>query len=711
MATASPGHTASGQADPAPLDYLSPAILSAQTASIMHVALFVSRKVLATIAHFSGYNTAMMRHLILGTAGHIDHGKTSLVKALTGIDCDRLPEEKARGITIDIGFAHLDLGGFRLGIVDVPGHERFIRNMLAGATGMDLCCLVVAADDGVMPQTREHLEILQYLGLGHGVLVLTKVDLVDALTRDVVALEVRELVRGTFLENAPLVATSAQTGEGLADLKAALEAECRRYSASRGHDWFRLAIDRVFVVQGHGTVVTGTVSSGQLQVGEEVEWLPSGQRVRVRGLQNHEETVSTVCRGMRAAINLAQVRHEEIRRGHELATPGVLRASRILTARFQVSPGMSRPVRHRTQARLHLGTAETMAQVALLDADELRPGRSGLVQLFVKEPVTAIWGQPYILRSPSAEQTWGGGQILQPVAGKIRRRHLEILERVERLGSESDAERVRQVAWFAGCAGVTVFDVMRGAGLSQPRAQQLLDELAASSQIITLHIGGHRSISLAAELVADLEDRILKLLRHWHKTTPLVASLDRSKVQAQFAYLEDNDLVAAVVDRLISRGQIVGDARRIALADHKPRLSQAQRKLKDKIVNAYREAGFQPPAASSFVTQAGGLAAALNDLFDVCVAEGLLVHLGDDLYLHADHEAELRNRVQARLSSGIGLTIAEMRDLLGTSRKYAVPICEYLDRIGITRRVGDLRFAGTESTNSPSSSGETAVIK
>lgn len=648
----------------------------------------------------------MERHLILGTAGHIDHGKTALVKALTGVDCDRLPEEKARGITIDIGFAHLDLGDFRLGIVDVPGHERFIRNMLAGATGMDLCCLVVAADDGVMPQTREHLEILQYLGLQHGVLVLTKIDLVDALSREVVALEVRELVRGTFLETAPLVATSAQTGEGLSELKAALAAECRRYSESRGHDWFRLAVDRVFVVQGHGTVVTGTVSSGQIQVGDDVEWLPCGQRVRIRGLQNHDQAVSTVRRGMRAAINLAQVRHEDIRRGHELATPRVLRPSRIVTARFQASPGLGRPVRHRSQARLHLGTAEIMAQVALLDADELRPGRSGLVQLFLKEAVTAVWGQPYVLRSPSAEQTWGGGQILQPVAGKIRRRHLEILERIERLGSNSEAERVRQVAWFAGFAGVTIFDVMRGAGLSHAQAQKMLDELLATGQLVGLRPGGHRTISLAAELLAELEERIFRQLRNWHETMPLLASVDRSKLQAQFSYLGDDELVAAVVDRLLACGRLVGDARRVALADHKPRLSQAQRKLKEKIITAYRESAFQPPPAASFASQAGSHAAALRDLFDVCVAEGLLVQLGDDLYLHTEHEVELRRRVLERLSSNSGLSIAELRDLLGTSRKFAVPICEYLDRIGITRRVGDLRFAATEVTDNLLSTGE-----
>src|SRR6516164_8006898 len=273
----------------------------------------------------------MTRDLILGTAGHIDHGKTSLVKALTGIDCDRLPEEKKRGITIDIGFAALALGAYHLGIVDVPGHERFIKNMLAGATGIDLALLVVAADDSVMPQTREHLEILRLLGLSHGLIALTKCDLVDDTTREVVELEIRELVKGTFLEKAPLIATSAQTGAGIPELRAAIAAVCRQVEERTGVEWFRMAIDRSFIVQGHGTVVTGSVTSGSVRVGDEVEWQPRGEKVRIRSLQNHDQPVEEVHRGMRAAINLAGVHHEDVVRGQEVATPGYLMPSRVLT--------------------------------------------------------------------------------------------------------------------------------------------------------------------------------------------------------------------------------------------------------------------------------------------------------------------------------------------------------------------------------------------
>src|SRR5438874_1392030 len=295
----------------------------------------------------------MPRDLILGTAGHIDHGKTSLVKALTGIDCDRLPEEKARGITIDIGFAILDLGDYRLGIVDVPGHERFVKNMLAGATGIDLAVLVIAADDSIMPQPREHLEILRLLGLRHGVIALTKVDLVDETTREVVEMEVRELVQDTFLADAPLVRTSAHTGEGLDALKAAITEAAKKVEGRSGKQWFRLAIDRSFIVQGHGTIVTGSVTSGSVKVGDEVEWQPRGERVRVRSLQNHDTAVEEVHRGQRAAINLAGVKHEDIIRGQEIATPGYLSPSRTLTVRLHCLRDAPRPVKHRSPARFH----------------------------------------------------------------------------------------------------------------------------------------------------------------------------------------------------------------------------------------------------------------------------------------------------------------------------------------------------------------------
>jgi selenocysteine-specific elongation factor len=645
----------------------------------------------------------MPRDLILGTAGHIDHGKTSLVKALTGIDCDRLPEEKARGITIDIGFARLDLGEYHLGIVDVPGHERFIKNMLAGATGIDLCLLVVAADDSVMPQTREHLEILQLLGLRHGIIALTKVDLVDETTREVVELELRELVRGTFLEHAPVVHTSAHTGQGIAELKAALADLCRRVEERPDHEWFRMAIDRAFVVQGHGTVVTGSVTSGRLKVGDEVEWLPRGERVRVRSLQNHDRPVEEVHRGMRAAINLAGVKHEDVARGQELATPGFLVPSRVLTVRLHCLADTVHPIKHRATVRFHIGTAEIMGTVALLDCDRVEPGQWGLAQVFLDEPAMAVWGQPFVVRGPSAMQTLGGGQVLQPLSHKIRRRHLETLERVERLWSGNPEERALTVAWFGGFAGFTPADLVRGANVSPSQAQELIARLTAAGKLVSIPISATRQPLLHADMVAELNERILGTLAKLHEQYPLMSSHDRQKVQAQLDYVGDDALVHAAVERLIQQQKLTGDLRRIALADYKPKLSAAQRKLKDKMIAAYQEARFQPPEPASFAPQAGGNAAAIKDLLELCVAEGHLVFIADEVYLHADHEAEMRRLIREKLAAGKGLTVAEIRDLLGTTRKYAVPLCEYLDRIGLTRREGDLRLLAVPvASSSPS---------
>jgi selenocysteine-specific elongation factor len=649
----------------------------------------------------------MPRDLILGTAGHIDHGKTALVKALTGIDTDRLPEEKARGITIDIGFARLDLSDFHLGIVDVPGHERFVKNMLAGATGIDLALLVVAADDSVMPQTREHLEILRLLGLRHGVIALTKCDLVDETTREVAVMEVRELVRGSFLADAPIVATSATTGAGISDLKTALLEACKKTHAGPGagpggSDWFRLAIDRSFVIQGHGTVATGSVTSGSVRVGDELDWLPRGQRVRVRALHNHDTPVEEVHRGMRAAINLAGVAHEDVVRGQELATPGYLQPSRTLTVRLKAADDARRPLKHRTPVRLHIGTAEILGAVSLLDHDDLRPGEWGLAQLFLAAPAAAVWGQPFVIRESSAATTLGGGRVLQPVARKVRRRHVELIESIEKLAGDNVEQRALAVAWFGGFGGFTANHLIRGAGVRPEDAHQLIERLRAAGQVAEVTVSQTKRLFLHADLLRELEERALAVVGRLHAQFPLLTALDRQKVQAQLDYVGDDSLVSAAVDRLIKRRVLVGDGRRIARADFKPKLSVNQRKLKDRIVAAHREAGFQPPEPGSFANLAAGNAGSLKEIFEVAVAEGELVRVADDLFLHAEHEAEMRRRVTAKLSeAGPGLTVAEIRDILGTTRKYAVPLCEYLDKAGVTVRAGDLRVLPATAESVP----------
>jgi selenocysteine-specific elongation factor len=638
----------------------------------------------------------MRRELILGTAGHIDHGKTSLVKALTGIDCDRLPEEKKRGITIDIGFAHLEVGGVRLGIVDVPGHERFIKNMLAGATGIDLALLVVAADDSVMPQTREHLEILKLLGIRHGVIALTKTDLVDETTLQVVELEIRQLVKQSFLENAPLVRTSAASGRGIDSLAAALEAAAHSVEATDDAGWFRMPIDRAFTVQGHGTVVTGSVVSGTLRVGEDVDWHQgngANERVRVRSLTNHGSPVEEVSRGQRAGVNLAGVPLEAVRRGQELCRPGYLAQSQVLTVRITALREHHKPLRHRLPVRLHVGTAEVMGAVSVLDRDQIEPGATGLSQLFLEEPVTSVWGQPFVLRDSSAEATIGGGQVLQPAAGKIRRRNLEALDQLERLSSNDASARLDAAVWFAGLRGLEEGEAVRTAGVPPANDRETTQLLLQAGRLVELTLPTHRSLTLNSGRVAELEGQILQVLATLHAENPLMTTHDRQAVLARLEFVQDEPLLQAVTNRLIAAKKLVGNPRRIARADFKPKLSVNQQKLKDRIVEAHHQAGFQPPEPKDFANLAGGNAASLKNIFEVAVAEGFLIKVRDDLYLSSAVEEELRKRVTEGLQAGAGLTVAQIRDLLGATRKYAVPICEYLDRIGVTRREGDLRFS------------------
>jgi selenocysteine-specific elongation factor len=444
-------------------------------------------------------------------------------------------------------------------------------------------------------------------------------------------------------------------------------------------------------VQGHGTVVTGSVTSGSVKVGDELAWLPAGGPVRVRSLHNHDRPVEEVHRGQRAAINLAGVSHEQVRRGQELATPGYLVPSRVLTVRLNTLKGNRRPIKHRTEVRLHLGTAEVMATVSLLDCDHVEPGQWALAQLFLEEPVTAVWGQPFVLRDSSAEHTLGGGQVLQPVAGKVRRRHIEVLERVEQLWRDDPATRAEAVAWFGGFHGASSADFVRGAGVGPDQVGSLLQQLQAAGKVIEVSAGGKKAL-LHADRIAEVEARLLDVLGKLHEQNPLITTHDRQSVLSHLDYVGDADVLQGVTDRLLKAGKLVGDTKRIARADFKPKLSANQRKLKDQIVADTRAAGFQPPDPAGFAAKAGGNAASLKDIYEVAVAEGLLVRVTDEIYLHADVAADMRARLKEKLAGGAGATVAEIRDLLATTRKYAVPLCEYLDRTGVTRRQGDLRF-------------------
>ncbi len=635
----------------------------------------------------------MARDLVLGTAGHIDHGKTALVRALTGVDTDRLPAEKERGITIEPGFAALDLGDFRLALVDVPGHERFIRNMLAGATGLDLAMLVVAVDDSVMPQTREHLEILRLLGLRGGLIVLTKCDLVEPSWLDLVEDDVRALVQGTFLEGAAVVRTSAASGLGIDALKQALLEVCEQARPAIDSGVFRMAVDRSFSVAGHGTVVTGTVSSGRVAVGDEVEWQPLGRRLRVRGLQRHERAAESVGRGARAAVNLAGVHHTEIGRGHELATPGALAAGRVLTVELARSAAAPRAFRQRGRYKLHLGTAETTVVVAFLEAESADPAAPRLAQLLLAQPAAAYHGQPFVLREESPPATLGGGRILAVGSRRCRRRDLLTLERLSALRSRDPLERLAALLSLSGLTPLDDAMLATQAGLAVGAIQSAIQVLEAQGAIVPLAAGSRRTARVSAALVRELEDRARRAILRLHAVQPRLSSVARAAVAAALPDVPP-EITSTIIDRLRDQGIVVADARSAALATHQPVLTQAERVLMRDILAKIEGGGLSPPEVSELAAQAGALGASVPDLLALLREEGCIAEINPQLYLSTQAEAEVRGRVVERLKDGGALTMSELRDLLGTTRKYAVPLGEYLDRQRITRREGDARKLG-----------------
>ncbi len=628
-------------------------------------------------------------NLVVGTAGHIDHGKSALLRALTGVQTDRLLEEKRRGITIDLGFAALKLGTRDVAFVDVPGHERFVRNMLAGATGIDAVLFVVAADDSVMPQTREHLEILRLLELGAGLVVVTKCDLAEPSWLDMVEDDVRSLVAGTFLEGAPILRVSATTGQGIDELRTDLAKLCDRAPSRPDVGPFRMAIDRSFSLPGYGTVVSGTIASGSVSSGDELEWWPAGKLVRVRGLHRHDRAEDRLSRGARAAINLAGVHHNDVKRGDELATPGYLAATRLISVEVRGSTGARRPLRHRGRYRLHLGTAEVTATLALLgDFDGDAPA---LAQLLIDEPVVAVHGEPFVLREESPASTLGGGRVLQPVAQRTRRRDAEAIERLSGLRSPEPAHRVGTALGFAGLDPWTDLTLCRDSGVPLPEVPGYLDAMKTTGRTVAVATGSRRSATVPTEVAADLEARLLRALSRLHEAHPRQSSIGRARVAAALEYLDNAPLVGGLIDGLRVRGLVVADARTVALKGFEPKLSQGERKLKAEIADAYRLGGMSPPEPSTWMAKTNPRASVVPELLTLLCEEERLVPIGPDLYLDADAEAAMRRTVAKHLANGSTLTMAGLRDILGTSRKYAIPIGEYLDRIGLTERDGDIR--------------------
>jgi len=634
---------------------------------------------------------SMQQHLLLGTAGHIDHGKTALVRALTGVDTDRLPDEKRRKITIDLGFAPLEIDGYSIGMIDVPGHEHFVKNMLAGAAGFDLALLIVAADDSVMPQTREHLDILRHLRLQTGLIVITKCDLVDLDWLELVEIELRELVQDTFLVDAPILRFSALTGCGLETLRSAISVAAgqvieRRDSQPAKH--LRLAIDRVFTVAGHGTVVTGSVASGEIHVGDQLELQPLGASVRVRGLQSHDVTVETIGRGRRAAVNLAGIHYDEVSRGQSLVSCNTLQASRRLTVELQLSDQLSRPLKHRTAIRLHLGTASIPGKVVLLQDSAVEPGDVAYAQLFLSQPVAATWGQPFVIRSISPVETLGGGRVLDPQAIKLKRLHAKHDQLLEDLTGGDVLKRAAASSYFAGSRDWQPADwpVLAGVDDYDAVAQQLTEQQV----LFPLLLGNGATRHLHSEVADKLFQRITKILTIEHHRTPLRKLVEQSRLAQHFRQVS-TDLLHALCLAMQSHGELTVAKGGIAFADWSPQLSDVQQDLLQKIGAIYQRAQLQPPQFDQLAADLTQSKESITELLGVAVEAATLVRISKELLLHHEAERHAQTLLVTNMASGQALSVSQIRDLLGTSRKIAVPLCEHWDAIGFTQRQGDLR--------------------
>ena len=617
------------------------------------------------------------RSVVVGTAGHIDHGKSALVRALTGTDPDRLKEEKARGITIDLGFAHAEIGGVTFAFVDVPGHERFVKNMLAGVGGIDLVLLVVAADESVMPQTREHFAICRLLGVRSGIVVLTKADLADADTLELVRADVRDLVTGSALADAPVVAVSSKTGQGLDALRAALVTAAEAVPARTDDGAPRLPIDRVFSMRGFGTVVTGTLTSGTLRVDDELVVLPGERRVKVRGLQVHGAATSAAGAGRRVAVNLGGVEVADLSRGEALTRPAALEVTRRFDATIEMLPD-ALPLRHGQRIRFHHGTSELLGRVALA-------GEAGFARVRLERPAVLARGDRFVLRQYSPPITIGGGVVLDPSPARSPIRTVAGGARFHRLsGSSEDAAMVFIEERRGG--GLSRAALARRAGLTPDAAAAVARRLAAAGAVL---IVGEDLFD--AGLVRSLEQRLLDAVTEYHRAHPLVEGLPREEARARVFALSSPALFDSVVQTLIDGGRLAGRDR-LALPGRGVSMTPEEARAQDALVRVYREAGLTPPDLNAAAQGAGVPLPIADRVSKLLVRQKTLVKL-DALLFHADALERLKGDiVRLKTQPGARVDVAAFKERYGISRKYAIPLLEWLDRERVTRRVGDARI-------------------
>ncbi len=630
-----------------------------------------------------------MKHLILGTAGHIDHGKTSLVKALTGIDTDRLKEEKARGITIELGFAHLELpGGLCFGIVDVPGHEKFVRTMVAGVGGMDLVMLVIAADEGIMPQTREHLDILRLLGVKSGLVALTKRDTVEREWLELVTEEVRDFVAGSFLEEAPIVAVSSRSGEGLGELKEQLARLARQVAEKRREGSFRLPVDRVFTVPGFGTVVTGTLLSGEIAVGDELEILPSGHEGRVRGIQAHGIKGDKGQAGQRLAVNLQGIDLNEIHRGDVVTPRGVFHATRTVDVQLDYLPSAPRELKHRATVRLHSATYEVPAQIILLDRDTLQPGESAYAQLRLKEPALLLSGDSYILRAFSPQVTVGGGVTLDPFPPRRRRRNEEALQLLEAFGSSDQQRTILLIISQSLLSGIAFEDLLMRSGLPRKIVESILTTLLSAGEIVQM--ARDPRLFLAKSAVETLKRGLLQELSNFLAANPLKEGISKEELKTRLPKRSDGRFFTPLLTALEKDGLVVPDRDIIRPAAQTARPAAADG-LAGKISGYIADAGNEPPTIKEIMERFRCDEKNVRDNLALLVRSGQVARISSDLFYSTATLDVLREKLVALLREKGEITPPEYRELTGLSRKFLIPLLEYFDSEKVTIRVGDKR--------------------
>lgn len=632
----------------------------------------------------------MPRHFILGTAGHIDHGKTALVKALTGVDTDRLPEEKARGLTIDLGFAHF---GEHATIIDVPGHEKFVKNMVAGVSTIDLVLFVVAADDGIMPQTREHLDILELLQVRRGIIVLTKKDLVGGDWLALVQEDLGRLLRGTFLEKAPIIAVSALTGEGIADLKHTIAAFLEALPPRPDRGVFWLPVDRAFTMKGFGTVVTGSVLSGETTVGDSLEILPARKTARVRGLQRHGKAVSAVQTGDRAALNLLGVSTDEITRGHVLTLPDYFAPSLRLNCRIHMLPSAPSPLSQRTRVRVHLGTAEILARTLPIGQKEIAPAREGYVQLLLEKPAAARRLDPLVLRRYSPPRTIGGGVVLEAQAAPLRRRDTVAIDKLRGLEQEDPGELLTAQLLVPGRYVVSLDQLAAGTGGRKEDVQKLIAALQEAGTVFAVGKRGFVHKQRLESLRAHMEN----LLEEFHRANPTHAGLRKAELAAQIPPLADAALLNFLIEHLKAHGLIKEQEAMIALAAHEIRLTPRQEKLRQQVGETLYAEAFATSNAADLATKLGAPQNEIDEVINILLAARHVVRLEENIFIHSRRLQEARQQLVAFLRQHHEITVSQFKELIGnTSRKYAVPLMQYFDSQGVTERRGDVRILGVE---------------